>query len=59
MIKPSYNKEGCKGLSFATFRKMHENIEYFLYLSDEQWEDEYFEATGKKVTKKLNTEKGE
>lgn len=48
-MKPSYNREGCKSYSFATFRKLHENIEYFLYLTDEQWKVEYENATGKKV----------
>jgi hypothetical protein len=56
-MKPSYNKEACKALSFAAFKKLHENIDFFLYLNDAEWEAEYESATGKKVIKKV--EKGE
>jgi len=49
MIRPTYNRDGCKNYSFAAFRKLHENIEYFLYLSDDEWKVEYEMATGKKI----------
>lgn len=54
---PSYG-EGVKALSYATFRKLHEKIEYFLYITEDQWEAEYEKATGKKV-KKNETKGGE
>jgi len=48
MIKPSYTPGFWNNASLEEFIKAHldAKIEYFLYLSDEQWQAEYATATG-------------
>lgn len=57
MGKPSYNIEGCKNLSFEDFRSLHEKIEYFLYLTDEEWQNEYLLATGGETVQEYEVKK--
>ena len=39
--------EAAKKLSFNKFKELHENIPRFQVFTEEDWEQEYFKATGK------------
>jgi len=43
--------EAAKKLSFHKFKGLHEWVERFKSFSDEDWEAEYFKATGKTIKK--------
>lgn len=46
MGKPSYNMAACQKLSFEKFKEVHSWIDYFKWLTPEQWQAEYLTATG-------------